>query len=348
MTSPNYQQQYELERIRLLDALGNVTDGGIIESMQHIGATSIPGMQGSSCVDIGAAVWPFPLEADPKSRLEALGYQIVEGFTDRPQQRLRHASGLFQLFIFEPGVGDWYDFALMSEYLRSNEQARDEVSARKNTTTDKSALFQELLPVARQWWIEHYGFSQLEMITNEFKEANFDWYVSGGWALDLFLGKVERVHHDVDIIVQRSSQMDLQKYLTDRNWKLITPFEKRLEKWPPHMRLELPRHQVHAHREDQFIDLLLTDMDDVWRYRREPFVLRAKEKMSLCSASGIRYLAPELVLLFKSKNTSDHERAKDQTDFEKALPHLEAERRAWLRWALIATAPEHPWINQLI
>ncbi len=347
MTSPNYKEQYESERTRLLAALGQVTDGGIIESMQHIGATSIPGLSGSSCVDIGLAIWPFPLEASPRSRLEALGYQIVEGFNDRPQQRFWHESGLFQIFLFEPGVADWYDFALISEYLRNNDSVRDEVSAKKNTDVDKSVLFQGLLPAAHQWWIAHYGFSNLEVITNEFKDASFEWYVSGGWALDLFLGKVQRVHHDVDIIVRRSSQMELQKYLTERNWQLLTPFEKRLEQWPPHMRLELPRHQVHAHREDQFIDLLLTEMDDLWRYRREPFVLRSKEKMSLRSASGIPYLPPELVLLFKSKNTSNHERAKDQTDFERTLPHLDAERRAWLRWALIATAPDHPWIDQL-
>jgi hypothetical protein len=28
-------------------------------------------------------------------------------------------------------------------------------------------------------------------------------------------------------------------------------------------------------------------------------------------------------------------------------PHLDAEARAWLRWALIATEPAHPWIAQL-
>ena len=148
----------------------------------------------------------------------------------------------------------------------------------------------------------------MEAIKNEFKDASFQWLVAGGWALDLFLGSVQRVHHDVDIIVPRSAQMELQKYLLERNWKLITPFEKRLEPWPPHMRIELPRHQVHAHRDDAFIDILLTDMNEVWRYRREPLVLRSKEKMSLTSEIGLPYLAPELVLLFKSRNTSNHER----------------------------------------
>lgn len=348
MTATDWKQQYETEHTRLIEILGKVIDGGIVESIQHIGATSVPGMQGSPCVDIGLAVWPFPLEAGPRSRLEALGYRIVDAFTDGPQQRFRHESDTFQLFILEPGVGDWYEFVLIGDYLRHDDRARDEVSAKKSVLTlDKSALFTELLPNAHQWWIDHYGFSQLEVITNEMKAAPFEWYVSGGWALDLFLGHVQRVHHDVDMVVPRSAQMELQKYLLARDWKLITPFEKRLAPWPPHMRLELPRHQVHAHRADDFIDLLLTDMDDVWKYRREPFILRSKEKLSLRSAGGIPYLAPELILLFKSKNTGNHERSKDQTDFETAGPHLDPERRAWLRWALIASAPDHAWLNQL-
>jgi hypothetical protein len=156
------------------------------------------------------------------------------------------------------------------------------------------------------------------------------------------------MHHDVDVSIPYSAQMELRKHLTERGWKLVTPFEKRLEIWPPHMQLQLPRHQVHAHRENEFIDFLLADMDGVWRYRREPLVLRSTERMSLTTDSGIPFLAPELALLFKSKNTSNQERPKDQSDFEKILPHLEPERRAWLHWALVATSPDHPWIQQLI
>jgi hypothetical protein len=349
MTLNHWEQQYQAERSQLLEALGKVTAGGIVESIQHIGATSVMGLHGSSCIDIGLAVWPFPLEIDARSKLEALGYQIVEGFTGAPQQQFRHEFGTFQLFVFESGIGDWYDLLLIRDYLRDNRQARDEASARKtNSGLDKSVFFQGMLPDARQWWIQHYGFSPLEEAANEMKDARFEWYVAGGWALDLFLGRVERVHHDVDVIVPRSSQVELQNYLTERGWTLITPFEKQLQPWPPHMRLELPRHQVHAHRDDSFIDLLLTDMNDVWRYRREPAILRSREKISLKSEGGIPYLAPELVLLFKSRNTSNHERLKDQVDFEKALPLLELERRAWLYWALVATSPEHAWIPQLI
>ena len=348
MTSPNWPEQYESEKTRLLEALGRVADGGIIDEVQHLGATSMPAMQGPSCVDIGLAVWPFPLEAGPKSKLEALGYEIVDGFTEGPQQRFRHRSGAFQLFIFEHGIADWYDFVLVSDYLRHNDKARAEFSAKKsNPAMDRSVLFAELLQDAHQWWIDHYGFTPLETVVNELKEASFRWFVAGGWALELLAGQVQRLHHDVDIIIPRNLQFELQKYLLARDWKLVTPFEKRLERWPPHMRLGLPRHQVHAHRGNDFIDFLLTDIQEVWHYRREPLVIRTMERMSLKSENGISYLAPELVLLFKSRNTSRHEGLKDHTDFERALPHLEPERRAWLRWALVATAPDHPWISQL-
>jgi GrpB-like predicted nucleotidyltransferase (UPF0157 family) len=348
MSSIHWEQQYDAEKARLIDALGRVTEGGIVGASQHIGATSVPGLHGSPCVDIALAVWPFPLEEAPRSKLEAMGYRIMDGHTGSPQQRFQHESGSFRLFVVEPGTDEWMDLVLVSEYLRHNEKACEEVSARKaEASIDRSALFAGLLPEANRWWIAHYGFSPVNYVADELKDAQFDWYVCGGWALDLFLGKVDRLHHDVDVIVPRRSQLDLQKHLTGRGWKLVTPFEKRYEIWPPHMRLDLPRHQVHAYREEQFIDFLLTDIEDVWHYRREPLVLRSREKMSLITESGIPYLAPELVLLFKSKNTSDHDRPKDQPDFEKTFLHLDPERRAWLYWALMATSPDHPWIRKL-
>jgi len=343
-----WKQQYESERVRLIHTLGNVVEGGIVEAIQHVGATSVPELYGSSCIDIGLAVWPFPLEADPRSRLEALGYQIVSGYEESPEQRFRHASDAFQLYFMEPGSERWSDLVLARDYLRHDHAARENVSfQKKNTAVDKSGLFKNLLSAAHKWWIDYHQFSPVEAVANELNDVSFPWYISSGWALELFLGKVNRVHHDVDVVLPRSAQTELQKHLKERGWAFVTPFEKRLEIWPPHMQLELPRHQVHAHRGNEFIDFLLTEMDGVWKYRREPSVVRSLGKIGLKTESGIPYLAPELVLLFKSKNTSNQERAKDESDFEMVLPHLDSECCAWLRWALIATSPDHPWIQKL-
>jgi len=348
LQTQQWKEQYELERDHLIQMLGKVVDGGIIEAIQHVGATSVSELYGSPCVDIGLAVWPFPLEEGPRSRLEALGYQIVSGYEESPEQRFRHVSDHFRLYFVESGSEGWSTLVVTRDYLRYDRMAREEVSfKKKNVAVSKSELFKELLPAAHKWWIEHYQFSPVEAVANELEDVSFPWYISSGWALDLFLGQVNRVHHDVDVVLPRTAQMELQKHFTERSWRFVTPFEKRLEIWPPHMRLELPRHQIHAHRGDEFIDFLLTDIDSVWRYRREPFVIRALEKIGLKTESAIPYLAPELVLLFKSRNTSNQERAKDELDFERALPHLDAERRAWLRWALIASASDHAWVQQL-
>jgi hypothetical protein len=166
--------------------------------------------------------------------------------------------------------------------------------------------------------------------------------------LDLFIGQPQRVHHDTDVVVRRSDQLDLQQHLLARGWQLLTPLEGKLEPWPPHMFLHLPRHQVHAHRDGMFLDLLVSDIEHgLWRYRREPSIIQSVERIGLQTADGLPYLAPELVLLFKSKNTGQQERPKDQQDFERTLPHLQPAQRAWLRWALLVTEPQHPWLEQL-
>jgi hypothetical protein len=57
----------------------------------------------------------------------------------------------------------------------------------------------------------------------------------------------------------------------------------------------------------------------------------------------VRVLAPELVLLYKSKAP----RPDDEADFRAARPLLDAEARAWLRAALLAAAPGHAWAAAL-
>jgi GrpB-like predicted nucleotidyltransferase (UPF0157 family) len=353
-----WEIQFAQERDRLFSLLGRVPDGGVIERIEHIGATSVAGLPARPCVDIALAVWPFPLTPQHYAALETLGYTIVDGYTEEPEQRFRHAGGGVQLFVAEAG-SQWRNHLVVRDYLRHNEMIRQVVAARKegwwaarlssaDEQATKAALFQELLPQAQVWWMEHFGFVPVQAIARELSECPHAWYISSGWALDLFLGRVTRVHEDVDVVVARTDQSALQQYMIGRGWKWVTPFDGRLERWPSHMILQLPRHQAHAHREDAFIDFLLTDIEHgVWRYRRDPVVIRSVERMSLLSAEGIPILAPELVLLFKSKNTGRHERSKDQADFEQVYPHLGVERRAWLRWALLVVDPDHPWIELL-
>jgi GrpB-like predicted nucleotidyltransferase (UPF0157 family) len=354
--SHRWQKEAEAEQARLLAALGEITLGGVVAEIQHIGATSVPGVPARPCVDLALAVTPFPLDPD---LLATLGYTIANSQSSEYEQRALHKSGYFQLFISEQGSDEWTNHLLIRDYLRADEDAQWRYAAKKpdgdsanDSSVDskvKSALFAELVAAARRWWPTHYGFSPVNFVVQELEGFPYPWYISSGWALDLFLGRVTRVHHDVDIVVARTDQLALREHLAGRGWRFVTPLKGELEPWPPHMRLELPRHQAHAHREGQFIDFLLTDLTpDLWRYRRNPIIVRPTAQATKRTSEGIPYLAPEVVLLFKSKNTGSRARLQDQADYENVYLHLEPEARAWLRWALIATDPIHPWIAQLV
>jgi hypothetical protein len=83
--------------------------------------------------------------------------------------------------------------------------------------------------------------------------------------------------------------------------------------------------------------------DETWICRRDPRLRLPYDAIVDRSADGVPYLRPEAVLLFKAKAA----RPKDVGDFERALPHLDADRRRWLAGALAEVHPGHPWIDAL-
>jgi hypothetical protein len=66
------------------------------------------------------------------------------------------------------------------------------------------------------------------------------------------------------------------------------------------------------------------------------------EEVTWVAEDGIRYLLPEIVLVFKARLR----RPKDEPDFEATLPILTAERREWMRNAVTRVAPDHPWLER--
>lgn len=98
---PHWSQQFADERVRLLAVLGTVIENGIIEQIQHIGATSVPAALAKPCIDIALAVWPFPLAPHRQTQVESLGYERVPGYEAAPEQRFRHVTGHFCLHIVE-------------------------------------------------------------------------------------------------------------------------------------------------------------------------------------------------------------------------------------------------------
>ncbi len=342
-TPANYAQRFNTERDRLLAALGAVTEGGVIERAQHVGSTALNGAHGSGVVDIALSVWPFPLEGPALAALRALGYRRLPGPAGAPEQRWRHARRPVQLLLAEAGTEIFQNYLTVRDYLSHLGSA-----APRPPASGRERWFQRLLPRANAWWVGRHGFDTVEALAAEMAGFERPWHIASGWAIDLFLGAASRVHHDIDVQIARDDQLALRAHLEARGWTFVTPYAGRLERWPPGMRLEGERHQAHAHRGAAFIDCLLSDIHaGVWHYRRQPEVVRLMARAERRTPAGVPYLAPELALLFKSKNTGRHPRAQDQADFERVWPRLEPEGRAWLRWALTAADPGHPWIERL-
>jgi hypothetical protein len=175
---------------------------------------------------------------------------------------------------------------------------------------------------------------------------------AGGWAIDLFLGSVTRHHKDVDVAIFREHQLDLQHYMA--GWQMYVADSGKLVPWQPAEYVELPRHTVWAYRPGNVgagrvevqpdLEFLFNERDaDTWTFRRNPLVTRPLHLAYLRTQEGLPYLAPEIVLLYKSNGTRDD----DQADFQAVLGLLSEEQRAWLKWALGVQRPGHPWLQRL-
>lgn len=182
------------------------------------------------------------------------------------------------------------------------------------------------------------------------------WWVAGGWALEAFTG-VSRPHEDLDASVLRSDLTSLRRHLAGR-----------LDVWTAaagSLRPLLPddAHNANAHADPDDVlptgcgqlwtrraatepweyDILLAPgTSSEWVYKRDQSV-RMPMAQALWERDGIRYLQPEIQLLYKAQGL----RPKDDLDFDTTLPRLERPRRDWLRDALQRTLPDHPWTERL-
>src|SRR5438270_2918408 len=87
-------------------------------------------------------------------------------------------------------------------------------------------------------------FPQLREAVSVMAGFGRPWVVAGGWAIDLFLGRIRRAHKDVDIAIFREDQLELRRYLA--GWRLETAHAGVLTPWGEEEYLELPLHEIWA------------------------------------------------------------------------------------------------------
>jgi hypothetical protein len=179
-----------------------------------------------------------------------------------------------------------------------------------------------------------------------FEELAAPWWVSGGWAIDLFLGRQTRDHHDLDAGIFRGDQLALQSHL--ESWELAAadPLGT-LRPWIIGEVLPAPVHDIWCRRDGAGpweLQLMLNEGDsETWISRRDPKVRMSTAEAMRRSADGIPFLAPEIQFYFKAKNLND----RDEADFDSCLASLSAEQRAWLASAIASEIERHPWLTRM-
>jgi hypothetical protein len=195
----------------------------------------------------------------------------------------------------------------------------------------------------------------LERVFGALEGLDVPWYLCGGWAVDAFLGRVTREHHDVDIAVFLQHQHIVREHLPD--WRLVghddnVPGATQVT-WDARD-LIMPAH-IHVYAGDGFeFEFNLNEGPaSTWEFHGNPGFELPFEQAVGNSAWGIPIVSPLVNLYYKAippmwRNMPRHPpRPHDNEDFEVLLPHLDAGQRAWLSSAIAAMEPEHPWLAKL-
>jgi len=179
---------------------------------------------------------------------------------------------------------------------------------------------------------------------NWFATLSVPWWIAGGRAIDLFLGRDTRTHQDLDVGILRRDVGEVLRSLPD--WEIFEAKDGVLTPLPQGG----PRGSVNSlwcrpkGEQSWKLELMLDESEgELWVYRRDSGVRRTLRDALKLSSSGIPYLAPEIQLLYKAK----HARPRDELDFQVATPELSDEARRWLLQNLARTLPSHPWTHAL-
>ncbi len=189
------------------------------------------------------------------------------------------------------------------------------------------------------------------------KNGGFNYAFCGGQALDMFLGYESRVHGDIDICAFWEDRDKIIEYMLSQGYKVYemlgggrvhpVPGTAGLVRLKKNIFCCLdgcPLVKTYPIEEDgncwmEFFHVGQTKLDYI------EFLFNDKTpdlEKAIRLADDIPYLAPEMILLYKS---TDPDREGYQQDFELACKAMSDEQKQWLQNALRRKFPDgHKWI----
>lgn len=190
-----------------------------------------------------------------------------------------------------------------------------------------------------------HTFNQLKSYCSHLNRFERLWFVAGGWAIDLALGKVTREHHDVDFCIFRDVLPNLLTNFAD--WTVEVCIPQTSQRIVCHSIADItpPRHELHFHKENWHLEFLLIERTPQQViFRRDPTIKMDYHQFARYNKEGIPYVNPAWQLLFKAKNPRD----KDHADFQKTIHLLSQNEAKWLRKSLKQHQPQSEWLKILM
>lgn len=201
--------------------------------------------------------------------------------------------------------------------------------------------------------------------------GDFEYSFCGGYAIELFLNKEIRTHGDIDVSVYWNDRDKIILYMKSLGWDvyemcgngmahMINDINNQMRikrnifcikdncelvNLNPQSKNEMYYLEFNHSGQTKlnFVEFLFNDRTETdFLYARNTKLTRCLSKAILIS-NNISFLAPELILLYKS---TDIEREGYQLDYEEAICSMDFEQKQWLLNALVTMYPEgHPWAN---
>lgn len=168
-----------------------------------------------------------------------------------------------------------------------------------------------------------------------------EFWIAGGCAIDLYLQRSTREHHDMDIALTQSLTA-AQEYTIGEVYQLEERFVKNEEAadgWTERYLTGIPRSRHLFPRLDLFI---ICVTEGVWNFRNNSAIRRPIELIGQ-NLDGVPFIAPEVVLLYKATRRN----SADDADFVTACSRLNSEPRRWLAQNLQNLDSAHPWLALL-
>jgi hypothetical protein len=214
------------------------------------------------------------------------------------------------------------------------------------------------------------SFALINSLVNFLEPLSVEWFVSGGWAIDIHLNRITRERCDLDISVPFSDHLTCIEFFLGKGWRI----EGKLGGGFRTIRTAADYHDdIHyfwsfpagvdfvseyvdddgnrriaynrdAQNELDYIEVFFDRIKDShFVFRRDPRVKRHEDR-AILERDSVRYLAPEVVLLFKSNRLSE----KNLLDFDAAVDSLDGDALLWFTEALsLMYGNSHAWLKQL-